>query len=157
MIKVWYDGACWPNPGGVAAFGWAAAKEGFFHQEGHGVIGSGQMMTNNVAEYIAIFEALRWLKENGYDQEKVSAYGDSKLTVEQLNGRWRVKGGMYLEAFKKAYCMAKEFPQLRVIWIPRAQNGLADSLSKKHLNLTPDIPTLNPKEFFEQQLKATVA
>lgn len=156
QIKVWYDGACWPNPGGIAAYGWAAAKEGFFHQEGHGVIGDGPRMTNNVAEYTALYEALKWLKENGHTKEKVSCYGDSKLTVEQMNGRWKVKRGAYVEAFKKAYCMGKEFSSLRVIWIPREQNGLADSLSKSHLNLTPDIP-VTPQQFFDQQFKNTIA
>lgn len=140
MIKVWFDGACWPNPGGTASYGWAASKEGYFHQEGSGVIGKGRTMSNNVAEYFALYKSLCWLKENNLSKEKVQCYGDSKLVVEQMSQRWRVKGGLYVDVFKKTFCIAKEFPSIRFIWIPRLQNGLADYLSKKHLNLAPDIP-----------------
>lgn len=140
MIKVWFDGACWPNPGGKASYGWAASKNGYFHQEGSGVIGQGRYMSNNVAEYIALYQALAWLKENNHTKENVQCYGDSKLVVEQMSQRWRVKGGLYVDAFKKTFCMAREFPSIRFTWIPRLQNGLADYLSKKHLNIVPDIP-----------------
>lgn len=140
MIKVWFDGACWPNPGGTASYGWAVSKEGYFHEEGSGIIGKGRFMSNNVAEYTALYEALRWLKENDHTKDKVQCYGDSKLVIEQMSQRWRVKGGLYVEAFKKTFCMAEEFQSIRFIWIPREKNGLADYLSKRHLNLKPDIP-----------------
>lgn len=140
MIKVWFDGACWPNPGGTASYGWAASKSGYFHKEGSGIIGKGRMMSNNVAEYTALYQALVWLKENKHEKDKIQCYGDSKLVVEQMSLRWRVKGGLYVEAFKNTFCMAREFQSIRFIWIPRLQNGLADYLSKKHLNIVPDIP-----------------
>lgn len=97
-------------------------------------------MSNNVAEYTALYEGLKWLKENNHTKDKVNCYGDSKLVVEQMSKRWRVKGGLYVQAFKNTYCMAQEFPSIRFIWIPRLENGLADYLSKRHLNLQPDIP-----------------
>jgi len=43
--------------------------------------------TNNVAEYMAVIEALKWIKEN--EKEDSSEFNfsiDSKLVVNQLNG-----------------------------------------------------------------------
>lgn len=88
-------------------------------------------MSNNVAEYMGIYYCLEFLKLKGLQKASITIYGDSKMVVEQMSGRWRVKGGLYVEAFKKAFCMVKEFPRIRIIWIPREQNGLADALSKK--------------------------
>lgn len=150
MIKVWFDGACWPNPGGTASYGWATSKEGYFHQEGSGIISKGPLMSNNVAEYTALYEGLKWLKENNHQKDKIQCYGDSKLVIEQMSKRWRVKGGLYVEAFKNTFCMAKEFTSIRYIWIPRLENGLADYLSKKHLNLPPDIPIELLRQQFSQ-------
>jgi ribonuclease HI len=149
MIKVWFDGACWPNPGGRASYGWAASKEGYFHKEGSGIIGNGPSMSNNVAEYTALYESLRWLKENNYSKEKITCYGDSKLVIEQMSKRWRVKKGLYIYAFKQTFCMAEEFPSIRFIWIPREKNTLADYLSKHLLNIPYDDSRMYNKNFRE--------
>ena len=133
-LKAWFDGACWPNPGGRAAYGWAVSDDGNFQFEGSGAIGEGPEMSNNVAEYMGLYEMLKFLKERGLQKNEIKIYGDSKLVVEQIGGRWRVKGGLYYEAFRLAWCMFKEFPNARVIWIPRYQNQLADSLSKRAMS-----------------------
>lgn len=130
-IKCFFDGACWPNPGGKAGYGWAVLDDGYFQQQGSGVIGQGAAMSNNVAEYYAFYYCLENLKKMGLNKNSIEIYGDSKLVVEQMNGRWRVKKGLYVDAFKKAYCMLKEFSKTKVIWIPREENNLADYLSKK--------------------------
>lgn len=138
-LKAWFDGACWPNPGGRCAYGWAVSDDGNFQHEGNGFIGEGPGMTNNVAEYLGLYNCLVFLKNHGLNKSAIKLYGDSKLVVEQMNGRWRVKGGLYIDAFKLSFCMLKEFPNARVIWIPREQNGLADSLSKKACGMLPSM------------------
>ena len=119
VIRVYVDGSCWPNPGGRCAYGWVASKDGHFYQEGSGYIGEGPMMSNNVAEYEALYHALEWLKNNGYKNEIIECRGDSMLVVKQMNGEWKVKKGLYLESYKKAYCMFREFPKIKISWIPR--------------------------------------
>ena len=52
--------------------------------------------TNNVAEYTAVIEALRWLKNNQINKSRIRTlviqfYLDSILVVNQLNGMFKVK------------------------------------------------------------------
>lgn len=148
-FKLFFDGSCWPNPGGKAAYGWAVSDDGNFHEEGCGLIGAGSLMSNNVAEYQGLYQGLKFMKEAGFIGAPIHCYGDSKLVVEQMSGRWRVKGGLYVESFKLAYCMSKEFKMLTISWISREQNNLADYLSKKGLGLSE-------KEYMDLQFKRTI-
>lgn len=138
-LKCWFDGACWPNPGGKAAYGWAISDDGDFKREGSGIIGCGPEMSNNVAEYMGLYHCLKFLHENNLHLNKISVFGDSKLVVKQMSGKWRAKRGLYIEAFKLAYCLIKEFPNIKVSWIPREHNTLADSIAGQCLNLRRDI------------------
>ena len=148
-FKLFFDGACWPNPGGKASYGWAVSDDGNFHEEGNGLIGIGARMSNNVAEYCGLYNGLKFMKERGYIEADIHCYGDSKLVVEQMSGRWRVKKGLYVDSFKLAYCMSKEFKMLTISWIPREQNGLADWLSKKVLGI-------NEGNYLDEQFKNTI-
>ena len=129
MIQAWFDGACEPrNPGGHAAWGVFIAPE----RELYGYVGHGSKMSNNVAEYSAAAEALRALMpQRG---EEIVLRGDSKLVVEQLNGRWQVGGGLYLPYYELAQELTQEFTRLNIEWVPREENARADALSKKALS-----------------------
>jgi ribonuclease HI len=58
------DGLCEPrNPGGWACWAFVVHKaidDEFIHDD-RGCIGAGDGMTNNLAEYTAVLEALRWV------------------------------------------------------------------------------------------------
>ncbi len=88
--------------------------------------------TNNVAEYLAVIEALKWFKKNR-GQEKVSLdfFLDSKLVVNQLNGLFRVKDGklrnLILEVKK---CEIELGGKIFYCHIPREKNQAADKLVK---------------------------
>jgi len=58
--------------------------------------------------------------------------GDSMLVVKQLNGRWKLKGGIYYESAVEAIATWKEISTKNkfVGWIPRELNVIADELSK---------------------------
>jgi len=148
-FKLFFDGACWPNPGGKASYGWAVSDDGQFHEEGCAIIGQGATMSNNVAEYYGLYQGLKFMKEKGFQEADIHCFGDSKLVVEQMSGRWRVKGGLYVDAFKLAYCMSKEFKCLTISWIPREQNNLADWLSKKALGI-------NRENYLDSQFRRTI-
>ena len=45
--------------------------------------------TNNVAEYLGLFEGLRLCQ--AFEIKNVEIYGDSKLVIEQVKGKWKVK------------------------------------------------------------------
>jgi len=90
--------------------------------------------SNNVAEYMAIIEIIKWIINNDYHKDindKIDIYGDSKLVIFQLDGKWKMYGGLYLPYGQEALSLLSQFnrrPNLR--WIPREKNSYADDLSK---------------------------
>ncbi|MFI8994894.1 bifunctional RNase H/acid phosphatase [Streptomyces sp. NPDC053542] len=88
--------------------------------------------TNNVAEYRGLVAGLR--AAHALDPEaEIRVRMDSKLVVEQMSGRWKIKHPdmQPLAATAKAV-----FPPDRVTyeWIPRAQNKHADRLANEAMD-----------------------
>jgi ribonuclease HI len=92
----WFDGACEPvNPGGTASFGVIVkGVDGTVLLRDHGVVGIGKDMSNNVAEYAGVRHILKYLSSR--PPGRVTIHGDSNLVINQLNGKWRVRKGLYL-------------------------------------------------------------
>ncbi|CAL9442278.1 phosphoglycerate mutase GpmB [Streptomyces sp. enrichment culture] len=88
--------------------------------------------TNNVAEYQGLLAGLRAARE--LDPEAaVHVRMDSKLVVEQMTGRWKIKHpGMKPLAAQAA----RVFPPERVTyeWIPRERNKHADRLANEAMD-----------------------
>jgi ribonuclease HI len=84
------------------------------------------VQTNNVAEYTAVVRAIGLGLELG--AERLELLLDSKLIVEQLAGRWRVKDvklrPLWAEALQRLRTLPKGWTAAHV---PRAQNTLADA------------------------------
>lgn len=130
MIKVYIDGACEPkNPGGVATYGVSIYKDNLRIYKEKGLIGEGSEMSNNVAEYGALCKALSWLKSR-YSLELITIMSDSQLLINQMNKKWKVNGGFYLETYWKALKLKESFQRISFKWIPREENTEADELSK---------------------------
>ena len=132
MIIVYVDGLTEPvNPGGVGAVGFAAYRDDErLCSEGR-IVGEGPEMSNNRAEYEALCEALRWLVAKNLTNEKILVKSDSRLLVNQMQDKWKIKDGLYLEAYKKARCLADQFADLSFEWISREMNKEADSLTRE--------------------------
>jgi probable phosphoglycerate mutase len=56
---------------------------------------------------------------------------DSKLVVEQMTGRWRVKHPDLAPLHRRAGELAANFQRITYAWIPRAQNSRADRLANE--------------------------
>jgi ribonuclease HI len=132
MIVVHFDGLCEPrNPGGVATYGFVVYVNGSRVHQGFGVVGEGEGMSNNVAEFSGLIAALDWLLENGHANEKIVVRGDSQLVINLMNGVWTARGGMYYPHYLKARELASKFSHITFEWVPRSKNEEADSLSRK--------------------------
>jgi len=84
--------------------------------------------TNNVAEYTAVVRALGLAAELG--AERVELLLDSKLIVEQLHGRWRVKDQKLRPLWAAALTTLRTFGDgWTAAHVPRAQNATADALA----------------------------
>lgn len=143
MIKAWIDGACEPvNPGGVAAYGVAIVGPNDRTESLSGIVGSGEGMSNNVAEYSALIALLEWYKKivNGSgERPSIEVFADSQLVVNQMKKDlpWKIHPGkLYSSYAYKAKGIILDLIIIDLItftWIPREQNWLADELSKKPL------------------------
>jgi len=96
--------------------------------------------SNNVAEYSGLVAGLKAAREiePGAD---VEVRMDSKLVVEQMSGRWKVKHeGMRrlaVEAREVAADISAAGGSVRYVWIPRAENFAADLLANSAMDGTP--------------------
>ena len=81
--------------------------------------------------------------------------GDSKLVIEQLQGRWRVRGGRYVPIYKEAKARLDHLRKLLVgsrirkaikfQWLPREKNEICDVLSKAQLKTRGVVFRIQPE------------
>jgi broad specificity phosphatase PhoE/ribonuclease HI len=83
--------------------------------------------TNNVAEYSGLVAGLRAAADLGAREVEVRM--DSKLVVEQMSGRWKVRQAHLQPLVTEALRIARRFAQVRYVWVPRAENTAADRLA----------------------------
>lgn len=130
-IVVNCDGLCEPrNPGGTATFGWVARRGGELLHQDCGVVAKGPRATNNLAEYTAIIEALRWLDGAGLSGEQIVVRSDSQLAIRQLEGSYDVRSRAILPLWRQAHSLAHRFGRLRFEWVRREANEEADALTR---------------------------
>ena len=92
------------------------------------------VQTNNVAEYTALVLALKEAQRLG--AREIDLRLDSKLIVEQLHGRWRVKDAKMREFWTEAKALLATFDRWNATHEPLATNKAADALA----NLALDDP-----------------
>ena len=89
--------------------------------------------TNNVAEYTAVVRAIALALELG--ARRLELLLDSKLIVEQLAGRWRVKDLKLRPLWAEALRQLRTLPEGWVAaHVPRAQNSLADAMCNEAID-----------------------
>ena len=59
---------------------------------------------------------------------------DSKLIVEQLAGRWRVKDAKLIPLWEAARQTLRTFDRWSAVHVPRAQNSAADALCNEAID-----------------------
>jgi phosphoribosyl 1,2-cyclic phosphate phosphodiesterase len=131
------DGACRGNPGpasiGVALYD--ASRDGADHPSAQpdatisAAIGT---TTNNVAEWKAVISAIELAAELGASE--IHLLLDSKLVVEQLNGRWRVRDAKLAPLCDEARARLTRFSVWSAAHVPREENHQADALANEGLD-----------------------
>lgn len=129
-LVVFADGGSRGNPG-AAAYGALIldALNGEVLVERAGYLG---IATNNVAEYHGLIAGLESVLDLN-PEAHVEVRMDSKLVVEQMSGRWKIKHPDMRELALRA---SKLLPASRVRyeWVPRADNSRADALVNEALD-----------------------
>ena len=87
--------------------------------------------TNNVAEYSGLIAGLKLAQEFAPDAE-IEVRMDSKLVVEQMSGRWKIKHPGMRPLATEANALAPF--GTTYTWVPREQNKHADRLANEALD-----------------------
>ncbi len=85
--------------------------------------------TNNVAEYTAAIRGLE--RARALDADRVLLRSDSRLLVEQLAGRFKVKNAVLQGLHTRARSIAEGFAEVRFEHVPRERNTAADRLANR--------------------------
>lgn len=132
MIEVWIDGMCepvLPEYARKASIGFIIKRNGKTIHKHYEIIGKGEDVTNNIAEYTALARALESIKSLKLDEEKIVIKSDSKLVVKQMREKWKVKANHLKPLFCKAQILASPM-DIDFQWIPRGENTEADNLAR---------------------------
>ena len=117
-VTVYTDGGSRGNPGVAGSGSVVYDEDGTTLAEIAYVVG--QKSSNNVAEYHGLLRGLEAARELGASE--VDVYMDSKLVVEQMNGRWKIKHPDMKKLALDARDLASGFNKVSYSWVPRAKN-----------------------------------
>jgi probable phosphoglycerate mutase len=126
------DGGSRGNPG-PAAYGAVVMDAGtsvVLASEGQPI----GVATNNVAEYSGLIAGLEMVRALDPTAE-VEVRMDSKLVVEQMAGRWKIKHPAMIPLARRAAALRP--PKVTWTWVPREQNKAADALVNLALDGEP--------------------
>ncbi len=133
-LTVFTDGASRGNPG-AASYGFVITDEhgGLVYEEGK-TIG---VTTNNVAEYTSVLQSLKYIKKNYKGRVAVQYFADSRLVVEQLSGRFKVKSAHLRELILQINMLINGIGEVSFNHVPREKNKDADALANLALDGKP--------------------
>lgn len=120
-----YDGSATPNPGIMRIGGYIKNGAGDTIWTLSKQLGQG---TNNQAEYLALLEITKKLNE--LDAKDVEIFGDSMLSVKQVNGEWKIKDKNLKNLCKMVKDNLAKIENYSLSWVRRTENSIADKLSK---------------------------
>lgn len=124
------DGASRGNPG-PASYGFVIKARGgaLLHEEGEQI----GVTTNNVAEYTAVVKAFEYIIKRFFRKapHKIEVVADSRLLVEQLSGRFKIKSPNLLPLVDKIKMMEFDLGHVTYRSVPREENFIADRLANR--------------------------
>jgi ribonuclease H / adenosylcobalamin/alpha-ribazole phosphatase len=124
-----------PGPAGYGSVIWSADR-GTVLAESKQAIGN---TTNNVAEYRGLIAGLEEAAKLGASDVEVLM--DSKLVVEQMSGRWKVKHPDLAVLHQQATALSTRFEHISYAWIPRLENSHADRLANEAMDAATELET----------------
>ena len=129
VLRIYTDGASRGNPG-ASGIGVVIEDDSGLRLRGfHRWLG---IATNNEAEYHALIDGLEAVA--GWNPDRLEVFMDSKLVVEQMNGRYKVKEPRLQRLQARAKTLLQEFPEATVAHVEREKNRGADSLANKAID-----------------------
>ena len=121
-FEIVFDGGSLGNPGkGYGSYEITSGGAVIRHQRED----YGDNVTNNVAEYRTLIEALKWLANELGDEANratVRVNGDSLLVLNQLMGKWKVKNEGLRPYHREASELIRRFNRVALEWHARSNS-----------------------------------
>ncbi|KAB1502592.1 reverse transcriptase-like protein [Corynebacterium sp. 320] len=142
-LRLQCDGGSRGNPGRAGAGSTLSDAGAVIHGAGEEIAARWEFIasaTNNVAEYRGLINGLELAKEVGERRGvapadvAVDVFMDSKLIVEQMNGRWKIKHPDMKPLAAEAKKLQGQLASVSFTWVPRAQNKRADELANRAMD-----------------------
>ena len=124
-----------PGPAGYGAVVWTADHNTVLAERKQAI----GRATNNVAEYSGLIAGLEEAAKLGASEVDVNM--DSKLVVEQMSGRWKVKHPDMAPLHQQATALSTRFDHVTYNWVPRAKNSHADRLANEAMDAAAELET----------------
>lgn len=132
---VFFDGGSRGNPGPAGIGYYVVSETGKELKRGGEFIG---FATSRVAEYYALKEGCEQAIELGI--KSVRFVGDSLMTINQMNGIYKVKNKDLLPIYNDIQKLLKKFEAVAFIHVKREQNREADKEVNRAINRHFDLP-----------------
>jgi ribonuclease HI len=126
-----FDGGSRGNPG-TAGSGMVLYDSEDGSEVWNGCQYLGDNFTNNEAEYSGLITGLQCARSLGV--ENIVAQGDSKLILQQVEGKWKVKAANLQQYCDEAVQLSKEFASFQTCHIERERNARADELANEAMD-----------------------
>jgi broad specificity phosphatase PhoE/ribonuclease HI len=134
-----------PGPAGYGAVVWTADHNTVLAERKQAL----GRATNNVAEYSGLIAGLEEAANLGASEVDVNM--DSKLVVEQMSGRWKVKHPDMAPLHQQATALSSRFDRVTYTWVPRAKNSHADRLANEAMDAAAEMETFMEEPKTEQR------
>jgi ribonuclease HI len=128
-LRLYTDGGARGNPGPAGLGMVIEDDQGMRLWGGYRYVGTA---TNNKAEYLALIEGLRRAAE--WRPDRLEVYMDSRLVVEQVAGRFKVKNEDLLPLHRQVKQLLGGFSDVTVSYVPREKNRGADALANRAMD-----------------------
>lgn len=135
---VHFDGSFSPWTTKIAAYGFTIHHDGELVKSGHGVVGQGDKMSCNVAEFSGLYKALFELLKPKYPSPKnIHVIGDSQLVIKMMtkvfkSDRTKKYYNFYIDCERMTNNHKQEGSHITFEWKRRCHNSEADALSTMH-------------------------
>lgn len=134
-----------PGPAGYGAVVWTADHNTVLAERKQAI----GRATNNVAEYSGLIAGLEEAANVGASEVEVNM--DSKLVVEQMSGRWKVKHPDMAPLHQEATALSTRFDRVTYTWVPRDKNSHADRLANEAMDAAAELEKLAAEAETEQR------
>jgi ribonuclease HI len=139
MITLQFDGMLHtiddekPQTGGFLGYGWLITRDDSEIAYGFGLFAHKQTVNSNIAEYLALIEALEATLDFRIKDDCIEIRGDAKCVIDQMTGAASISSVPTRKLYSRAKKLADQFSHLTWGWVPRNKNKPADHLSRRGL------------------------